>query len=138
MVRVGDAAGVMLRAGVAGLLLAACGEPIPSRSVAPAPTEVAFQLRASAFWPRPPATRPPCGGVGLDAILRGNRSDPAVVWLQDRSTGRRIDVSWPAGFRAQFAPALVVIDREGQVILREGDVIDGACVERDGLVMNYP
>jgi hypothetical protein len=61
-----------------------------------------------------------------------------VVWLQDRITGRRIDVSWPSGFRAQFAPALVVIDRDGGVILREGDAIDGACVERNGLVMGYP
>jgi hypothetical protein len=74
-----------------------------------------------------------CAGVGLEATLHGDPSDPRIAWLENRigvpdgTTGRRMDVVWPAGFRARFTPKLEVLNGLGQVVLREGDMVGGAC-----------
>jgi hypothetical protein len=74
-----------------------------------------------------------CAGVGVEATLHGDPSDPRIAWLENRlgvpegTTGRRMDVVWPAGFRARFTPKLEVLDDLGQVVLREGDLVGGAC-----------
>ena len=83
----------------------------------------------AAALPFDPSFRPPgdCVGVGLDAILHGDAADPRVTWMVDRSSGRRIDVVWPVGYGARFAPSLEVLDEAGMVIAREGDLIIGGC-----------
>jgi hypothetical protein len=71
-----------------------------------------------------------CAGVGLDAVLVGNASDPAHAWLQRGA--ERIDVTWPPGTRARFAPSLEILASDGGVIAREGDHVAGACVLPSG------
>lgn len=68
-----------------------------------------------------------CAGVGLvKAVLTGDPSDPRLAWLQT-PTGRK-DVVFPPGSSARFTPRLEVLDGNGKVVGREGDVIDGGCV----------
>ena len=55
------------------------------------------------------------GGVGLDGRY--------YVWVE--SGGVRTHVRWPVGFVARFDP-LEVVDRDGNVMAREGDVIQVA------------
>ncbi len=70
-----------------------------------------------------------CAGVGLDAVLHGSPNDPYVAWLRSNGPGAgRIEVVWPAGYRARFSPNLEVLNDRGIVVLREGDAISGACV----------
>jgi hypothetical protein len=69
-----------------------------------------------------------CAGVGLEAVLRGSPSDPRVAWLENNIGGQsRIEVSWPAGYRARFNPNLEILDENGKVVLRDGDAVGGAC-----------
>ena len=136
MVRVGRriVAGILLIAAV-GI---ACTNPAPPPTQVPTPNDIGIRLPASTHWPPPPATPPPCAGVGLDAILHGNPTDQDVTWLEDRASGARIRVSWPDGFRARFDPVLLVIDLTGRVVHREGDVIEGGCVDGDRMLLGYP
>ena len=69
-----------------------------------------------------------CAGVGLDSALRGSATDSSVAWLENNlGSTPRMAVTWPAGYRARFAPALEILDEHGKVVLREGDRIEGAC-----------
>lgn len=69
-----------------------------------------------------------CAGVGLDAVLRGSPSDPRVARLENRRGGtNRRDVTWPAGYQARFSPKIEILDEQGNVVLREGDAVEGAC-----------
>jgi hypothetical protein len=78
-----------------------------------------------------------CAGVGLDAVLRGSRDDPRVVWLENAlplpswyspdPSESTPTVLWPAGYRARFTPNVEIVDASGSVVLRDGDHIDGAC-----------
>ncbi|HEX7613574.1 MAG TPA: hypothetical protein VF371_12445 [Candidatus Limnocylindrales bacterium] len=69
-----------------------------------------------------------CGGVGLEAVLHGSPTDPQVAWLEPNAgSPTRMDVSWPAGYRARFNPNLEVLDETGNVVIREGDAVAGAC-----------
>lgn len=72
-----------------------------------------------------------CPGIGIDAILHGTSTDPRIAWITDRMSGRRVDVVWPAGYRARFAPLLEVLDARDDVVLREGDRVAGGCVTGD-------
>ena len=67
-----------------------------------------------------------CRGIGLDAWLTGDPSDPRVAWLAD-DRGIRVDIVWPPGYTARFTPALEVVTSEGFVRLRAGDHVDGGC-----------
>jgi hypothetical protein len=70
-----------------------------------------------------------CADIGLDAVLHGSPTDPNVAWLvANVMDGVRMDVIWPAGYRARFNPNLEVLDENGNVVLREGDAVSGACV----------
>jgi hypothetical protein len=120
------------------LLLVSCAGPVPPPPVSPGPFADSIPLPGSFPWPSPPATPPACAGVGLDAILHGDPADPAVTWLDDRAGGGRLEVTWPVGFRARFAPRLVVVDPTGRVVHRDGDAIDGACVDGDRMLLGYP
>ena len=69
-----------------------------------------------------------CAGVGLDAVLHGSPTDPRGAWLDDKLGGQsRMDVTWPAGYRARFNPNLEVLDETGSVVISEGDAVAGAC-----------
>jgi len=80
-----------------------------------------------------PATDVPpdrlCLWVGLDATLRGDPDDPDVAWLA--YPGGRVEVVWPPGYRARFAPRLEILDPRGRVVLREGQRISQACATVD-------
>lgn len=79
-----------------------------------------------------------CGGVGLDTVVRGGPIDPRVVWLENRTHAPgqefspRLEAVWPAGYRARFTPALEVVDGGGDIVLRDGDPVTGACGPRGG------
>jgi hypothetical protein len=68
----------------------------------------------------------PCAGVGTEAVLAGDPGDPQVAWIVSRGT--RVDVVFPYGFSARFAPNLEILDAAGAVVARSGDRIDGGCV----------
>ena len=89
--------------------------------------------------PLEPGVGTPCAGVGLGAVLHGDASDPRAAWLVDTSHGTRIDVVWPPGYRARFAPNLEVLDASEVVVLRAGDVVTGACGTADpGILLLEP
>jgi hypothetical protein len=69
-----------------------------------------------------------CAGVGGDAVLHGSPTDPRIAWLDYKLGGQsRMEVTWPAGYRARFNPNLEVLDENGNVVIREGDPVSGAC-----------
>ena len=68
-----------------------------------------------------------CRGVGLEAHITGNPSDPRLVWLVGLQ-GDRTDVIWPPGYTARFTPRVEVLDQEGAVVYRDGDAVSGGCV----------
>jgi hypothetical protein len=71
-----------------------------------------------------------CAGVGADAVLHGSGTDPRIAWLVSNAPGNagaRIDVAWPAGYRARFAPRLEILDENGAVVLTDGAHITGIC-----------
>jgi len=79
-----------------------------------------------------------CGGVGLDAVLHGSPTDPRVAWLVNNLGGPpRMEVLWPAGYRARFNPNLEVLDEHGNVVQRVGDAVTGACVSNADTGMLY-
>jgi hypothetical protein len=79
-----------------------------------------------------------CRGIGINAILRGDATDPRVAWLVS-NLGTRLDVEWPAGYKARFSPKLEVLDASGTVVLREGDPVIGGCVTRQpGVLLLQP
>lgn len=92
---------------------------------------------ATDLW-RPSWLPGACGGVGLDTVVRGSPTDPRVVWLENRTHAPgqeyvpRLEAVWPAGYRARFTPALEVLDGGGDVVLRDGDPVTGACGPRGG------
>ncbi len=63
----------------------------------------------------------------LDAVLNGSASDSRVTWATDRSTGVRLDLIWPVGYRARFSPRLEILDQGGAVVGHGGDLIIGGC-----------
>ena len=75
----------------------------------------------------------------MDAIVHGDPTDPRVAWLINKLPGggaRRIEVAWPPGYRARFAPELEILDSSGEVKMREGDPVDGTCgTAEDGAVI---
>lgn len=80
-----------------------------------------------------------CGGVGLGAVLHGSPTDPRVAWIGNMlGVPSRVDVVWPAGYRARFEPSLEVLDEQGNVVMREGDAVTGACVTAGGALLLDP
>jgi hypothetical protein len=45
------------------------------------------------------------------------------VWLT-RSDGVRLFFIWPAGFRVIFAPDLRIENQNGQIVARQGDLVE--------------
>jgi hypothetical protein len=92
--------------------------PLASGEIA-LPTETPVSLPSGAIEA--------CAGVGIGAVLHGDAADPRVAWLVS-DLGSRIDVVWPPGYRARFAPDLQVLDAGDAVVLKAGDPVTGACV----------
>lgn len=109
-----------------GLVLAACNSA-PSA----APTNAAGNLLLPTIG-MPQA----CAGVGTEAILAGDPSDPRVAWLV--SSGTRVDVVFPPGFTARFGPTLEVLNASGAVVAHAGDRIDGYCVTAGPPLVLFP
>ena len=68
-----------------------------------------------------------CRGVGLDGHITGDPSDPRLAWVVADHGGDRIDIIWPPGYAARFAPRLEVLDENGTVAHRDGDAVSGGC-----------
>ena len=62
-----------------------------------------------------------CSVVQIDAVLEGSATDPAIAWLADAGSGKRLQALWPHDYSARFDPGLAVIDQFGTVVLRAGD-----------------
>lgn len=123
---------------LAPFMLAACLEfgynPTPSIDLKASSADATIppgEIALPAGRPAVSGTPPACAGVGLEAVLRGDSHDPRIAWLMDTTSGTRLDVTWPPGYRARFAPKLEVLDESGTVVLRDGDPITGACVTSD-------
>ena len=69
-----------------------------------------------------------CRGVGLDARVTGNPSDPRLAWLVAGDDQARRDVLWPPGYTARFTPRLEILNENGAVVFRDGDPVTGGCV----------
>lgn len=79
-----------------------------------------------------------CAGGGFveRVTLHGAADAPGVTWLEfDDGTDRRETAVWPQGYRARFVPDLEVLDERGDVVAREGDVVEGGCPMPPGGMM---
>jgi hypothetical protein len=121
-------------------LVIACGSPTPSigpGSPTPISTPSPVPLVPASVPPgtvRLPTNGAPVGGgclgVSFDkAILRGDPSDPRLAWL--KTPEGRLEVFFPLGFVGRFAPNLEVVHPSGQVVARDGDIIEGGCWTAD-------
>jgi hypothetical protein len=70
-------------------------------------------------------------GVGRDATIHGSAADPRLAWAIDNGSGKRVELVWPSGYTARFSPDLAILDRDGQVVARDGDLIIGSCLNND-------
>jgi hypothetical protein len=70
------------------------------------------------------------------AELAGDPNDPRVAWIVSR--GKRVDVVFPYGFSARFAPNLEVLDATGVVVARAADRIDGGCMTGGPMLILLP
>jgi hypothetical protein len=116
------------------LAISACAAPNPS-AVAPS-SLIALPTLLPPIGLRSGAQRG-CRGVGVDAVLQGDATDPRVAWLIT-SSGARLDVYWPAGYRARFTPNLEILDANGTVALRGGAHLSDMCVNADRLLFLEP
>jgi hypothetical protein len=125
---------LMLRSRPAALLLfatlavAGCAtSPAPTPSSTPTPLRSGFVPLVTLSGRLPTgvsASNFVCAGYGLaDAFVRGDLNALEKVWLVPigAGAGGPRQVTWPAGFRARFAPRLELIDASGLVVAREGD-----------------
>ena len=101
----------LLALAATAVIAAGCRTPLPTAQGVPGPA-VGIDI---------------CAGVGLDAFLHGDPTDPRTAWLV-RPDGGRQDLLFPAGYTAVFAPTLQVLDPTGRVAMAEGDFVYGACV----------
>jgi len=106
---------VVCALGVVVVALLGCGGVPPTAR----PSALILALPTVAVIPRL------CLTLGGGATLRGDPNDPRVAWGE--GFGNRGELVWPPGFVARFAPDLEVLDRNGNVFLREGDILPGGC-----------
>jgi hypothetical protein len=70
----------------------------------------------------PPDILVACEKALLSGTIAGSQQDPRVAWVI-APTGRRVDVTWPFGFRAAFDPDLSIIAGDGSVVARSGQAV---------------
>lgn len=136
------------------LLLAECGSTLPVPSERPEPTGqpstaistlsalASVEGFALALLPPEEASPPaPCADVAtVGGTLQGAPGgDPRHAWLEVPGSGRT-ELVWPAGYRAQFRPTLVIVAADGRIVARAGDPVEGLCVTMAGerfIPLNY-
>jgi hypothetical protein len=124
-----------------GLQFLGCGSgPTPSSTVTAEPSgPTRYPLPADPSLQLGPGDTPQaCGGIGLDAIVRGSATDSRHVWLVDATTGARMELVWPTGYTARFTPDVEVVDTRGTVVVRAGQRVDGGCVTVQDNVLWLP
>jgi hypothetical protein len=87
-------------------------------------TSIRLALPTDPAWHDPAG----CRGVGLDGILRSSPSDPHLFWMEDRTTGGRAELIWPAGYYARDDFGLEVVDGSNTFVGKAGDLVTSACV----------
>jgi hypothetical protein len=97
--------------------------------LADALTAAAAQTAPTTF--RQPTVHVPdgaaCSGIGTPgAKLAGDARDPRVAWLV-LSNGETRPAVFPDTLSIRFAPEIQVVDGAGDVVLRAGQAVDGAC-----------
>ena len=74
-----------------------------------------------------------CADVFLRGQLHGDPQQRPPVWLTAEGSTTQSWLVWPKGTRVVFQPTLAVIARDGTVVAREGDHVEGgACVIGEG------
>jgi hypothetical protein len=137
------------------LFFAGCGSTVPVPSERPQPSE---QPSAAPSTPSPSASvegfklallppdeespPAPCADIGTDGgRLQGAEADLHKAWLAIPVVPpRREELVWPAGYRAQFNPDLIIVAADGRIFARAGDRVDGLCVTEAGqrfIPLNY-
>jgi hypothetical protein len=101
-------------------LIVAAGLALTSVSVACSSTPRTLPLPVAGFPDR-------CRGVGVEATLGGDPSDPRVTWLVS-ADGSQTPLVWPSGWTGRFTPSLEVLDAKGTVRYRQGDAVSAACL----------
>jgi hypothetical protein len=93
------------------------------------------EIRALSHVADPDSTGPRiCDTALLQGTLTGDRDDPRIAWIV-AAGGSRVDVSWPNGLSARFAPGLEIVTADGSVLIRGGDLVRlGGGVGPDGSV----
>jgi hypothetical protein len=89
--------------------------------------------------PLPARTLPPgnfgCEGVGHEPepVLRGDPGLDPPIWAEFGG-GHRAPIVWPPGYVAVFDPGLIVWNRQGRMVAREGSSLqEGARNDWPGL-----
>ena len=83
------------------------------------------ELRTAGFVPGgPPVLCTP--GAILPFRVEIDPSASVPVWGLWEADGSRFDITWPSGFTLQQLPELAVVDSEGRVVGRPGQLIDDA------------
>jgi hypothetical protein len=68
-----------------------------------------------------------CGTALLNPFrLHIDLADPDQVWGTYESDGRRFEITWPPGFSLRTVPDPAVLDPSGNVVGRDGQVIEDA------------
>jgi hypothetical protein len=137
------------------LVVAGCGSTVPVPSERPLPTE---QPSTALSTPSPSASvegfklallppeeespPSPCAGIGTNGgTLQGAEADLHKAWLEEPVVPPiREELVWPAGYRAQFKPELIIVAADGRIFARAGDRVDGLCVTEAGqrfIPLNY-
>ena len=105
------------------------------------PTDLPAATAVTLALPTVPGAGPggidACAGVGLSTVLAGDPEDPRTAWLEpfNGDAAPTIEVLWPPGYAARFAPGLEVLDERGRVVIRGGDFVDSGCVVRQDRVL---
>jgi hypothetical protein len=65
-----------------------------------------------------------CGGTGITPMrVQINVGQAPPVWAIDIETGHRFEVIWPYGFELRPAAQPELVDGQGKVVARAGDII---------------
>lgn len=71
--------------------------------------------------PHPSFPAGECYGTYLEgAYLAGEANDSSVAWVSS-AVGQRVNVLWPDGYTARFAPSVELVGPIGQFVARAGD-----------------